>query len=670
MLFMVTIGKGQNAYNDAIKIARNGAKMLNGKILIPENDTATKILRNYVSAKDSTAHLIGTAFKGNPFISVPIPDGGLKINGASITSAIGGLDVTNIADGLARFLIKRGKEELNIAFFQRMKDFLNDNEEARTLFPATSEFLLRIEVYRYAELLQSLREAFYKDINNLIVNLNLLIDLPKYQKLLKQLPEIRVAIRSAKIVSVLSQQHSAIHPAVLISKLDSLSEWSEINVNLGSSWRVLDVISQSVRLATTSEDSIAWIKFNDFYENIVRDSTTLRIYLGLLYQQMDSIKFRIGTTDTTVQRFMADNKDNLFRIVDLVENFLTLANDVDQTIKNIKEANKKGKELTNDDYYTYIEKAINITEYGFKVANTIKPKVIDDRYIVMARNANSLYKNIYTKNYNAAVMNAYLILDEALSKSKEAVDESLKIKFANDPGTLTTAQVALKQKNSLFENEMEQSKTVEKILRYGNMMASIVKSENPEDAEAAIEAAALPAGSSSIKKNSNWNISLNAYIGGYYNNYTNNTDKIDGNNSKIGVTAPVGIAFSKGLGFNDRTGRSFGSVSLFVSVIDVGAIAGYRLNDDSTALNQKVTINDIFAPGGYLVYGIGLPWWKWSTYVPLSIGYGWQYGSRLYYRNTDGTLTTSSESRWRNNWFLAIDIPLANFYTWNYKKRK
>jgi hypothetical protein len=200
------------------------------------------------------------------------------------------------------------------------------------------------------------------------------------------------------------------------------------------------------------------------------------------------------------------------------------------------------------------------------------------------------------------------------------------------------------------------------------MIASIVKSESSEEAEAAIEAAVLPAGSSSIKKNSGWNISLNAYIGGYINNYTNNTDKIDGNNSRIGVTAPIGIAISKGLG-SYRNGNSCGSLSIYGTLIDVGAIAGYRLTNDSTDLEQKVTINDIFAPGAYLVYGLSLPF-KGFPYIPLSVGYGWQYGSKLYQKKDDGTLEISSQSRWRKNWFVAIDIPLANFWTKHYKKKE
>jgi hypothetical protein len=208
--------------------------------------------------------------------------------------------------------------------------------------------------------------------------------------------------------------------------------------------------------------------------------------------------------------------------------------------------------------------------------------------------------------------------------------------------------------------------TVEKILRYGNLMASIVKAESSQEAQAAIESAVLPAGSSSIKKNTAWNFSLNAYIGGYFGRSVNAINEIDGNNSKAGVTAPVGLAVSKGL-WHYKNGNPIGSISLYGTLIDVGAIAGYRLNNDSTALDSKITLNDIFAPGGYLVYGLGLPF-KWASYVPLSVGYGWQYSSKLYQKKDNGKLAISDKSRWRSNWFIAIDIPLINFYSRNYKK--
>lgn len=744
------VATAQNAYYDAKLIRERLVDTAAGQWTLKTDPQSvaqlTGILKRYLTKKIikpnelRSGQIIGQ-FSGNPFIGSQIDllrpsvqSGVLPLNVPSLLSKVGGLDVTNLADGLAQFLIRRGKEELNIAFFQRMKDYLNAHIEARTLFPASAAFLATIESYRYSEMLQSLREAFYKDVSNLIVNMNLLIDLPKYQELLKTLPEIRLAIRSAKIISALSQPDSSLHPATLISHFAQLNEWGEMNINLQSSWRLLDKISESVRRVeydintvqslridtvrltrdtfsvkvvqvsgnlykmdttriaakglfridsvnitradTVYNKQVAWIKFSDFNQNILADSIALKIYLGLLYQKMEDITFRIAAQhDTSVQDFMKANTDNILKVADLVENFLVLANDVEQTLKDIKE---KKSNLSNDDYSTYIEKAINVVDYGFKVANTIKEGVANDRYIVMARNANNLYKNIYTKNYNAAIMNAYLILQEVLEKPKDAIAAKDSVIVADStsnkiPAAVKTSFAAAKAKLNIskffsIDSIKDRSKFIEGALKYGNTMASIVKSKSPEEAEAAIDAAVLPAGSSSIKKNSSWNISLNAYIGGYFGKSFNSTDQIDGNNSKVGVTAPVGFAISKGLGYYWKNGPVIGSLSLYFTVIDVGAIAGYRLNDDSTALEQKVTINDIFTPGGYLVYGLGLPF-KWASYVPLSVGYGWQYGSKLYYKNDEGKLLVSDKSRWRSNWFVAIDIPLANFWTKSYRKK-
>lgn len=710
--------------------------IINGQIFINDANANLAILAQYLPKSNPNAGDIKQAFTDNPFFKIaggPRSDEFSKLASKAV-SGIGGLDVTAVADGLARFLIKRGREELNIAFFQRMKGFLEQNVEAKTLFPATSLFLGNIAAYRYAELLQSLREAFYKDLRNLIVNLNLLIDLPKYKELLKALPEIRVAIRCAKIVGELSQANSSIHPADLIHRLAFLNEWHEMDMNLENSWKLLDYLSESVRkrdyevkitrftneevsiqkhelkkdssfvdtvlfmknlfkpkttiipkgtiiidtiktlVSVDQSDTIlaresetAWIKYVDFHDNILRSNITLKLFLGLLYERVENLSFRIKGDTISVQQFLRAHADDIMKISDLVENFLVLGNEVDLALRDLR---KKEGSLTNDDYYSYIEKSINIVEYGFKVANTIKPEVTADRYIMMARNANNLYKNIYTKNYNAAIMNGYLILDEVLAKSHEAVMDKDTFFMSSDiiaaiKDSFRVIKTRLLE-GGFFKLEAERSKTVEKILKYGNAMAGIVKSETPEEAESAIEAAALPAGSSSIKKNTAWNISLNAFIGGYYSNYTNDVDKIDGSNSKVRVAAPVGIAFSKGLG-HFKNGSTIGSLSLFLNLIDVGGIAGYRLSGDSIALEQKLTLDDIFAPGGYLVYGIGLPFLE---YVPLSIGYGWQYGSKLYFKRSSGVLAISDKTRWRSNWYIAIDIPLANFWTKNSKNKR
>ena len=633
ILFAVAAVNGQTAFYDAKRISEFHPTTLNNRILIPENDEVLKLLRNYTSDKDSTSNLIGVAFKDNPFISVPIPAGGSGIAKGNILSSIGTFDVTNIADGLAQFLIERGKEELNIAFFNQFKEFLSEHEECQILFPNTTDFLSKIDVYKYSAFLQSLRESFYSDLSNLIVHLNQVINLPKYDSLIRQShPEIKIVIGSTYILSQLSQAGESIGPDSVIRQLAELP-WSGVNKNLGNSISFLNIISQSLRESDTFKHR-SWVQLSELNRNLFFDSITLRIYFGLLYQQVQTqnITFygRNSNDSIRVDTFLKRNSNRIYMLSSMVENFALLANDVSKTIEDYE--TKRDKQLLeNEDYYTYINKSINIVDYGFKVANTIKPGITDDKYITIARNANDLYKNIYTKNYQGAVMNVYVILDSLLSG--------------------TTA-----------------NKILPGILKYGSFVAAVVKAESPEEVKNAIAATALPAGSSSIKKNSAFNVSLNAYIGGYFGRSSNSNDEIDGNNSSVGVTAPIGFAVSWGLGYF-KNGNSIGSLSLYGTLIDVGAIAGYRLNDDSTALDQKVTLGDIFTPGGYLVYGIGLPF-KWASYVPLSIGYGWQYGSKLYQRQDDGKLAISDQSRWRSNWFVALDIPLANFWRRGYKEMK
>src|SRR5204863_2622585 len=96
----------------------------------------------------------------------------------SAFSSIGGLDVTNIADGLAKFLVKRTKEELSIAFFDRFKKIIDSAKDLKTLFPQTASLLDVIgdEVYNYQNYIQNLREAFKEDIEALDKNLPGIID--------------------------------------------------------------------------------------------------------------------------------------------------------------------------------------------------------------------------------------------------------------------------------------------------------------------------------------------------------------------------------------------------------------------------------------------------------------------------------------------------------------
>ena len=604
-------------------------------------------------------------------------------------SSLGSLNVTNIADGIAQFLIKRGKEELNVAFFDRMKKFLDDpkHPECKTLFPVTIEFLSSIETYRYAELIQSLREAFNKDLSNLITNVNQLIDHPKYKEVLKDFPEIRAAVRTSKIVSELSQSEEGILPDSLIHELATLPEWNEINSNLSNSLKLLDILSQSIRYqpaekafdtinnTTSMRDTILYsrkidttiagrtirdttihynvisertikhseIKAVDIKENVkqrwiklsdlnkaFKDSVTLRIFIGLLYEKIKSeaIQFTADTTTIKVDQWMADNVNTIFVISGLIENFAIQVNEVDRAIKDFKDKKNNGT-LNNDDYYTYISKAINLTEYGFKVANIIKENVINDEYIIIARNANELYKNIYTKNYNNAVMNVYAILNQAFYKLPKS-------------SNITEAR------QNLLKSLGLKSETIEKILKYGNFMASVVKAESGEEVAKALEAAALPAGSYSVKQKSAFNISVNGYIGYGFD--------FNGGLYARGIYAPVGFSINRG------TKKKWGSTfSAFVGLIDVGSIATYRLENGATEkLKQEVRLESIFSPSAQLIV-------EPIRGFPLAVAAGWKRTPKLFYSDKTSFIAVPATNVF--NLSVLIDIPMFTIVNKTFDKK-
>ncbi|CAN5693036.1 hypothetical protein BH11BAC3_BH11BAC3_08660 [soil metagenome] len=623
---IVSISFGQrSAYYDALYLKSQLESIKTIKL-----EPANKELFDYYFGKTSSSDEMEDSILKNPFLkefyhsetAQGLFSGAIQKG----LSSAGSLNVTNIADGVAQFLIKRGKEELNVAFFTRMKKFLDDpnNPECKTLFPVTIEFLSTIETYRYAELIQSLREAFHKDLSNLVISLNQLIDLPRYKEIFKDLPEVRAAVRTSKIVSELSQGEGGIWPDSIIHSLALMPDLQDINSNLGNALKLVDIFSQSVREVNTV-DGNRWIKLSDF-NALVNDKVTLKIFIGLIYQRAKLGNIQFGKI--RVDQFMESNVTTLFVLSGWVENFAMLANDVDRTIKDFKEKLSIGKP-TADDYYTYISKAINITEYGFKIANIIKENSTDDPYITIARNANELYKNIYTKNYNNAVMNAYLILKKVFNKS------------GDNPNVNPALQELLKKLGPAAE-------TIEKILKYGNFMASVVKSATAEEVQQALEAAALPAGSYSIKQKSAFNIAANGYIGYGFD--------FNGGLYARGIYAPVGISFSEG------SQRDFCPVfSAFVSLIDVGSIATYRLQNGATeALKQEVRLESIFSPSAQLLV-------EPIRGFPLAVAAGWRRTPKLFY--SDNTSFTAVPSTDVFNLSILIDIPLFNIVNKSFTKK-
>jgi len=615
-------------------------------------------------------------------------------NGFSFSSAIGGLDVTNLVNGISDFLIKRAKQELTLAFFNRFKKFSEENPEFKILFPKTTANLSNLLDYAYPQMLPALRTGFLEDLKNVTYKLDDVLNLPRYNDLLKNLPEIKICLRSIKLVHQL--ESGLANPAEVLREFSLFPEWRDPSAtvavkNIGGSLRVATLLSESIKADITSHADSIWVPAKEL-RRLLDDEVFLKIYVGLVYRkaQMDKIEFY--TADNKPRPFcdiLLAQKDNLLTLRSGLSDLFDLTSGVNALVSDIVTKKRTNTVLTNDDYYNYINTSIDF----IGKANTIVKNYInlpfDEDYFDIAKKSNEIYKDVYTRKYAQLFSDALDVFDHILNKVDDRPEFKNLKSQANITGyngtekstvqkiaDVTTDYTQVKEsiintiladtaananlKLAVENYRLKQLVNFLKELKpYGLFMADMVGAQKPEEVQAALENAVLPVGSSSVKKNTNSNLSVQAYLGAYLSNKNNSFSSWT---SKFGVIAPIGISYTPGF----LSWKSAGSLSFFGSLIDLGAIVDYKLRKDSTinsngsvntntvSKDYKIKLGQIFSPGVFVVYGF-------FANLPLSLGVGGQYGPGLSKINIDNTTVLNNPS-WRWSVFLAVDIPFFNLH--------
>jgi hypothetical protein len=83
-----------------------------------------------------------------------IPEGGLIGSKSAI-------------DALGSFIANRFKQEVEIAFLQKFKEWLQKEPFLQQLFPETFKVLMQNDPYEYTTFLEALKEALSKDVKSL-----------------------------------------------------------------------------------------------------------------------------------------------------------------------------------------------------------------------------------------------------------------------------------------------------------------------------------------------------------------------------------------------------------------------------------------------------------------------------------------------------------------------
>jgi len=651
LIFCFEKAISQIPYYDAIQLASMLDEMK--QFPLQKKDSVNFILSHYLS--DSVRNPNDFALpEKNPFIAPYMnPDMVFSEGGgrgfSKFASSIGNLDVTNFADGLAKFLVARAKEELNVAFFRKFQEFIQRYPEVRVIFPATYDMVSQIFSYQYASFLPALRACFHQDMNAFSTNIMELRDLKASDcpadddACESRMEAISTFLNDDPIgrtfVAGLLVSDNILKGSNAVEILDNLAN-DEVcfgrTDNFSNSIRLINLMSNSLR--STQQEEL-WVNKKQINKLIGNDDAII-IYMGLLFatQQQESIPIIFTKANAellTFRKLLLTANQNLEHFTQFRNNLRTLGYLAAEVSLQTKSLRPEDAEVNDDALLKFSDYASTISDFlkhGVTFFNAEDTKLANDvkLFTNVMDNAVAACYDIKSKNYTSLVLHTSIILDTIL------------------PGHYT------------FRNDY---------VKYGNFMANIIEADNSDEVKAAIEAAVLPVGSSSIKRETFSNISLNAFIGPMAGSEYLPGLENDQWAPVIGVTAPLGVAFNWGNIGNGRRDHSMSkeeqlkkshkggkSFSLFFPLIDVGALATFRIGDDSSHVASEVKLENIIAPGLYGYWGFGK--------LPVSVGFGAQIGPQLRKINAeDANLDKNFYVRFGLN--IVVDIPFFNFYTRN-----
>ena len=588
----------QTPYYDALKLK----SFVNpyGKIVVAGKtaDTLKTILisYNYVKGVNNFIDQFssdGQGFSANREHFVP-----LEVN--SFISSINGIEVTSLADGFSKFIVKRTKQELSTAFFERFKDDLNDvrYKNLKLIFPQTFRTLSAIdnEIYMFDLYIQTLRESFEKDLRSLPANLPGLID--NNSNYFDHRKELKAELQTAFYIARSIQDNK--HPGEMIEKynVDDLNNLP----NMKAAFQTLQLFSKSLK---SNNDSSYWVSENEI-KSLYKDSTLLNLYLGLVLQQAknESINFVIEGKIINLANEINNShfvKLKINNYISYISTISSKAQSIDKKIIVLKK--EKNDSVLLENYYTVISSSIDLMKYAVQIdklpgLETVNIEKSTLPYFELAQTASDIVIDVHRGNYSLAIVNVSYIA--------RSIDS-------------TNSDVA------------------QKLLKYGSFIAAIANAKNSDQVNNAIEAIALPAGSSRIKRESRSNVSLNAYCGFY------GGKNIAGDWS-TGLTAPIGIAASWGI-------YKHTSFSVLFSIFDLGAPVAFRFSNNSDSI-PAIKLADIISPGLFVSWGI--------RKCPVSINAGCQMTPSLTSVSSKGN--TFGTKSLRVTLGLLVDLPLLNLY--------
>lgn len=577
-------------------------------------------------------------YSRNPFIAPYLSSnlGGSQVYaGVSGQRALGGLDAatsglglpgSTFLLGLTDFLVKRTKQELTIAFFRDFQKVVKDSEEMQYLFPTTSKVLLKIgeEIYQFKAFWEVLRESFLKDLDNMVYHLD---DYVQMSSKIKNVAARDMMSDFFKIIELLYDQTTPADVVHYLAKdayvhtLTPAEDSAAFIPIMQSSLQLLGLLSASLE----NEDRNGYWVDPRLVVLMARDTLTMDMYLGLIYQQGQDMQVGNKTLGDHLRQ-MRKNQERSRPLMNKLAGFLERGKRIERLAKDMrrKEMERKRnrnapaptdeeKELEYDEYFDFTQSICDLFTYSYDfkkelVGATSEEDSTVQNYLSIIGDLNNMGLSVRKQHYTSALISALFVIEKLLPEEGFRCERKV-------------------------------------LMKYGTFIATAVQAKTAAEVSDAINAFALPPGGSAIKKYSKFSIALNAYVGVSAGQEVLNGF---GSSTYYAVTTPIGVTFNWGF-------KNAGAIGVMASLLDIGALTAFRFQDDSVNELPDLKFENVLAPGGYLIYNF--------PKYPISLGVGAQLGPNI--RTVTNNGITATTSGWRWGAFLAVDIPMVSIFSTN-----
>lgn len=543
-------------------------------------------------------------------------------------SGLAGLDLsgmfspTLVIDALGKFAAKRFKEELTLAFLQKFRDSLCSEQyrELRILLPRTFNTLQNADVFNYAQFYQSMHENAQTDLYNLPENVSVLVKTHKNDIDPESYPAI---LGSLDLVRQLERRVPASGAIEFLAFRDYVED--NLNTGYGKSIRTLGIFSSHLHYWNKPGAS-GWADEKSL-TRLLYDNDAFNLWMALVLKQdsdnLKKIPIDTGNLYDKLNNYGPQYAGNIREIAASVASAQIAA----QNLMDLAKNDTLGKK---DLFFQYALSNFDLLQSALQTVENLTNKDYPDIKQAL-KTGRELVTYAHSKRFG-----------DALS----ATLEILKLIYAKYQPANLSAGVA--------PGDQPERARILAMLRltdkYGNILIAFANAKNSDELVAVIEKAAAPS-QSYLRKRGCGRVSagLNMYAGvagGMEYNLSKTTGAVSDKGGWVSAfTTPVGLSVNVGIGKKQ-------ALSLFLPIIDIGAVTALRLNDNISPL-PELKWENVLAPGAYLVWGIGR--------TPLALALGAQYGPALRSVGKDASGAEIRTANLRFGATLTVDIPLFMF---------